>query len=521
MKRGLRFALIVSVLLWGGQAATGRQADDGNKAKKGRSNMTLDLRIKLKRGKVITRESTPIEVTLENLGSAPVEVPDPRVGTDFRYTLRSRTDAKVEYHLSATRAQAERYQEPLQPHTEPGTALAPGTKQSYDQDLADYELPVVGPGTYGLVVGYQGRDGLLESAVADLAITPPHVARMVTAAGMSEERVAVLFVNAADGKHGALYQIENEAGRPGDGVAYPRKEGFSPADVYGLALAVDLDYAEGRRWFAWQQGGNVCAGVGQARYLSHLVEPVAHGLHDAALGPVGWQPTNDDAFFVALGADHNKHATLAVVHVALSSAGSAKAIPIAGPTVPEAWVAQYRPAGSAPQLDLITAEHHGASAKIVRQTIGLVDGKVGAPVTLLERAGKVAALAMPPVGRGPGDEAVDVLFATDPGTGYLSLVRVHYAAGAARPAAWDFFPPKDAGAKHPTAWAIPHALVEPPLVVAHAGDKIYRRRAGGDWSAVVSNVSRVEHLTVEAFRGGRMVAVWVDPGFGVRYQTLP
>lgn len=500
----------------------GQSQGEAGHAKKERSNMkTLDLTIKLKRTKVITGESLPIEVTLENRSPSPIEVPDPVVGSEFLYTVTSHADPAVVYHLSAARAHADRYLEPKRSLGLPGLQLAPGAKQVYSEDLAAYEVTPIGPGAYTLVVGYQGVGGLAECAGVAISIAPPRPARMVTLAGASEERIAVVFAQPSDAKHVTVYQIENEARRPGDGAAYPRKVGVGIAELRGLAVAVDLADNEGRRWLAWEEGGTLGAGVGDGRYVSRLVAPVAHGLHGASLGSVGWQPSNNDALFVALGDGPGGHAALAVITFSVSAPGSAKTIQIAGSAAPDAWAAQYRAANSDAQIELVTAEHTGHTVKVTRQTLALGSGKAVAPATFIEHAGPVAAMAMAPVGRGNGaDGVVDVLFGPDPKTGYLSLLRLPLAGGAAR-SAWDFSAPKNTGGKRPTAWAIPRTPLDPPMVATHVGDKIYVRRVGGDWTVVVDGVPHVEHLALEAFREGHVVAVWSDPDFGIRYHAVP
>ena len=482
---------------------------------------TLDLRIKLKRSKVITGESLPVEVTLENEGGSPVEVPDPTVGSDLQYTVTSRTEPKVVRYLSWALATAERTLDPPPSRQLPGHTLAPGAKELYDEDLAAYQVPVLGPGAYDLTVAHDGPQGHLESAGVAVTIAPPHVVRMTTGAGITEDRVAVLFAHLTDGKQATVYQIENQSGRPGDGVAFPRKELAQASELRGLAVATELEDNAGKRWWAWMDGKEIGAGVGHGRYVSRLATPVAHGLHGASLSPVGWQPSNDEAWFVALGGGAGGHVALVAASFRLSAPGTVKAIPIAGQAVPDAWAAQFQAAGSDPQLELVTAEHVGHTAKVTRQTLALGSGKVVRPATSIERPGPVAAMAMAPVSQGNGaNSVVDLLFGPDPKTGYLSLLRFPLAGGTAR-AAWNFSAPKNTNGKRPTTWAIPRTPLDPPMVVTHVGDKIYVRRVGGDWSVVVDGVPHVEHLAIEAFREGQVVAVWSDPAFGIRYHAIP
>jgi len=482
--------------------------------------MTLDLTIKPKRNKVITGESLPVEVTLENTSDAPVEVPDPLVGDVFRYTFTSKTDPGAVFYLSWALAQSERYQETPRSRGLAGKTLAPGAKEVYEEDLAEYEVPVLKPDAYELTVSYDGPDGLVESAGSAITIVPPHVARLVTLAGSGEQRIAVVFASPMDAKHARIYQIENAAGRPGDGAAYPRRDGVAIAGMGGVAVAIDVGGNPGRRWLGWEQAGSIGAGVGQGRNVWRLAAPIKHGLHDAALGPVGLQLTDDDALFIALGATDGKSALVAATFH-LAAPGVVKTIPIVGPTKPDAWTAQYRGSGGETQIDLVTAEHAGRKVKITLQTIALGSGKVSPPTVLIERRGPLAVMAMAPVGMGDkANGVVDVLFGPDPKTGYVSFFRVPLAGGAPR-GPWDFSAPKNAGGKRPTDWVLPRMPLSTPMAATHVGDKIYVRRAGGEWSVVVEDAAHVEHLSLEAFGEGDVVAVWSDPGFGIRYHAVP
>jgi hypothetical protein len=68
---------------------------------------------------------------------------------------------------------------------------------------------------------------------------------------------------------------------------------------------------------------------------------------------------------------------------------------------------------------------------------------------------------------------------------------------------------------------MPRMPLDPPMVATHVGDKIYVRRGGGEWTVVVDGVPHVEHLSLEAFEEGNVVAVWFDPSFGIRYHAVP
>jgi hypothetical protein len=474
----------------------------------------LALTIKLKRTEFITGESLPIEVRLENQSQSPLEVPDPTIGSEFRYTITSQANAVEVHHLSAARAYAERNMEPQAALDLPGLQLAPGVQQVYHEDLADYQVTPIGPGQYKLMVGYHGRHGLVESTSVAIAIAPPRPTRMVTLAGATEERVAVVFAQPSGYEQIGVYQIENRRCRPGDGAAYPRKGELS--DLRGIAVAVDLADNEGRRWFAWEEEGMVGAGKGYGRYVSRLMPAIAHGLHDPELSPVGWQPSNNAALFVVLGSGASGQSAVAVTTFSLSATGSVITIPVACPKAPKAWATQYQVSSDDVHIELITAAQAAHATLIMRQTLLLGSNKAIAPTMLLERPGVVLALTMAPVGQ-INEAVVDILFGPDPKTGYLSLFRLPLAGGATS-AAWHFSPPR--GEKPATAWAIPRTPLNPPMVAMHAGEKIYLRRAGGEWTVVSDGVPHLDHLAIEAFSEGRVVAVWSDPTFGIRYQCV-
>jgi len=118
----------------------------------------LILTIKLHQARFVIGDSIPIEVTLENSGKSPVEVPDPAVGSEFQFIVTSRKDPRTEYYFSWKRAIIERYplETPAPRHDFPGLQLAPGARQVYHEDLAQFIVNPLPPGEYTLVVEYNG-----------------------------------------------------------------------------------------------------------------------------------------------------------------------------------------------------------------------------------------------------------------------------------------------------------------------------------------------------------------------------
>jgi hypothetical protein len=488
------------------------------KPAKGRSKMTLDLDIHLKRNEFITSESLPVEASLTNQGDSAVAVADPGVASTIDYVLAVQGSPEDARHLSSIRAMAERTMEPPWLPQDSRHTLAPGAKDVYDEDLADYQVPTLGPGNYSLKAMYRDVDDLLVSTDVTISISPPRIARMTTLAASSDPRIAVAFLHQAESKRATIYQVENRSGRPGDGVAYPRLENVDGAGVRGIALASELSSNRGRRWWAWMDSGEVGAGFGGGRYISQLVASVKHSLHEPSLLPVGWQLTDSDAIFIVLGTAASGQGALAVAAFNRTAPSGIRTIPVALSGKLSAWAARYRVVGADAQIDLVTATETAGTAKVVRQVIALGTGKASTPSTLLERGGRVSTVVMAPIAA-PGNDTVDVLFAPNPKTGYLSLVRLPLGGGAPR-AGWEFSPPKSSGGKHPTAWAIPRTPIDPPVVATHIGDKIFVRRGGDSWTTLVEHAGKVEHLSLEAFQTGYVVAIWSDPSYGVRYREV-
>jgi hypothetical protein len=59
-----------------------------------------------------------------------------------------------------------------------------------------------------------------------------------------------------------------------------------------------------------------------------------------------------------------------------------------------------------------------------------------------------------------------------------------------------------------------------PLVLT-PNTLVFGSVAGGSWTTLVEHVAKAEHLSLEAFHTGHVVAIWADPAFGVRYHEVP
>ena len=132
----------------------------------------LNLTIKLEHTQFAIGDSIPIEVTLENLRNGPVQVPDPKIGSEFQFILTSRKDPREEYWFSWKRAINERYplETPAPRPDFPGLQLAPGARQVYHEDLAEYIVNPPSSGEYTLVVEYKEERSNAET----ITIISPH-----------------------------------------------------------------------------------------------------------------------------------------------------------------------------------------------------------------------------------------------------------------------------------------------------------------------------------------------------------
>jgi hypothetical protein len=479
----------------------------------------LDLSVKLARAKLITGESMPVELSLENRGDVALEVPDPGVGSPFLYAVESTLDDEATYQLSAAIAYAERHLEPKPPRRLPGLALAPGASMVYREDVARYLTRPLGPGSYTLMASYQGPSGVTQSVPVEFTIEAPRPARVVTCSDTNRARLSAVFAQPSSGDSLTVYQLEQPAGRPGDGPAYARKHAIPSSALGGLAVTVAVAEGNGGRWIGWLEGDAICAALGDEHYVSRLVSPVAHGLQKAQLAPVGFQ-IGDQALFLALGEEGEGRVVLVAATFGPSAPPTLKRIPIAGAAIPDRWATRYRDIGVDRVIDLIVATPADGMTSIVRQTISLGSETAGWPETLHTDQGRLVAMAMDPVGRGDAsDGAVDLLLTREPANGSLSLVRVGVSAGAVG-SSWNFAGPDNRIPAQSARWALPRVQAEPPTLVAHAGEAIYLRRRRGRWHRLVEGVPEVWHLGVEVLADGRQVLVWGDPLIGLRWRLL-
>ena len=132
----------------------------------------------------------------------------------------------------------------------------------------------------------------------------------------------------------------------------------------------------------------------------------------------------------------------------------------------------------------------------------------------------VAAVGMTPWAQDfPG--SVDVLFGPTGVDGRMTLARLALD-GSATLALWPFLAPPHRDRKRPTAWAIPNATVERPVVLTHLEHQILALRVGDDaaWREVASGFPQAYLLRVLTPDGVAPQALWCDAAQGLVQRAL-
>ncbi len=485
---------------------------------------TLKLSLSIEHSEVLLGGGIPAQAALTNAGSVPVDVPSPDGASELQYRVRAAGGDRPERLLSHEQAYAERTLEPRPESDVPREPLAAGAQMVYAEDVGSYAIPPLEVGEYLLSV----RLGQRESDAVPLTVVQPAVGAVTTVTGSGGE-LGLGFVHHGDGEELAC-QVESRSDRPGDGAAQRRAVG---EHFDGVAVAADLEWCRGVRWFAWLSGGAVAATVAKGIRLYVEVAPVPLGLSQATLSPVGWQPERNEATFVALGLDANGQRALAVVALdARAREGAVKIVPLGGDLLPARWAAQYDPGDGTPSLWLVYVHEPAAAdgadtpatsggVRVEAQRVSLTTGKATPPVVLSERGERLAALAVPPVVP-EGGPRVDLLRGPSGAGRLMRFERLGLARVAAPKPHKLFAAPADERGARPDAWALAPRGEEDPHVLAKLGERLLAGRLGEGpaWRLLVALPADACQLRLET-PTPRPVAIWVEGKLGLRFAELP
>jgi hypothetical protein len=479
----------------------------------------LEMTITLKRTEVLVGESLPLQVILKNPGTAVIEVPNPEGPTEFEFILRDAADGRVVRVLSFRASMDARSPDPLPPLSAVKHPLNPGESLIYERDMSQYAIDPIPVGQYRLSAAYDFGSTRIESQDTPLSIIPERLCALATVLGPSEGRLAVVFGHSEPNGSVAIYQLESDLHHPGYGTAYRRIDLVPPLPVVGVASAIEFDWNPGR-WFAWIQGDAIGAALGRGRKLRARAASIPLGLEMPILQPVGWQPTVDSAYFVALGLDPQKRLTLAAVKFYRTDNSDVKTVQLTGLKMPLHWAARYQGKNGTVQFDIVTGEDVNGKIRIQRQSVLLDKVAAEPPILLVERSEPLAALALYPVAdASPG--IVDVLLGPVGEKGQMTFLRLPIDGGAPV-AEWTFVVPEDPEKKQPSAWAIAPQPVSNPIVLTKIGDRLMVRRADSEseWSILAENASQAEYLRLEAIGNQVAWAIWFDPAMGIQYKRI-
>ena len=513
MRAGLGAALALLFVVAG--VAGGAQSG----AKGGRRPMApLNLSIAPLSSDVVSGERLGVRVVVTNPGPQAAVVAGPKSPSEFEFVLRP-DDGRAPRTLTAVAARLARTIDPPPPLPRATVTLAPGDSATYEDDLAAYATSPLPPGRYALTVALGAGADRNESPAVALTVVPPAVralAAVIDRSGAS--RLVSTFAHATAGGDVVIFQRESRPQLPADGVSHRRATVVAPGPAtVAVAVGVELDRQRGGRWFGWQHGDAIGAGIAENVRIFQRVEPVPVGLGAVALHHVGWQPTINDAVFAALGTAADGRVALAAVSVTGRGAHAIATAPLGIASVPAHWAVRWQRGGASPRFDVVWARRSEGRTRVEHQvaTPGALAPAV--TVTLLDSAEPVVALALDPVD-GPGVADVLVGPAAD---GQLTLLRLPLGGGPPR-GRWTAAAPADRDGRRPTAWALGAPAMGDPIALAGLGASLlsWRVAKGDAWTSLPAGAGPASHLTLAPV-AGRAWAVWAEPESGLRYAPVP
>jgi hypothetical protein len=511
------FCLLGCLLSLTVPAACQKSASSRPQAKKGSSGMpSFQLAITPQQAEVLAGESLKVTAKLTNPGPNAVDAPSPDAPSEFEFVLWSTADNQPRYTLSALRARRSKVRDSAPPLERETVSLKPGAALTYNDDLMDYALSPPLPGRYLLSVFHGKGAERVESPRVPLTLTAPRVAALSAIAGANGRRLALVLAQADAAGKQVVLQREGDTDRPTVGVLYRRVEVSRPTAIDGVAAAVELeDGGDGVRWFAWAQGDAVGGGVAQRNTLLERVGPAALGVKSARLYRAGWQPSQEEASFAALGQDARGQINFALIALTAMGDSKVKTVALAAQTMPAHWGVQAQ--NGVGRFEIVWVETAGGKTRIERQTVTPDIGQASSPTVLSERAEPLAVLALNPLA-GTAASVVDVLLGAAGTTGQMTFLRLPLGGGAPL-GEWKVNVP--AGPQRPSAWALAPMPLANPVVLAKLGDKLLVcRAASGGWQTLAENAAQAEHLRLEVI-SGHVWAIWADPGTGIHYKQVP
>jgi len=473
--------------------------------------LSLDVSAAPARHAVVAGESLMVTTVVRNTGSGPAEVPA-MPALEFVVV----NDDGLELPLSAAglRVAIQRGEPVRQPPPRPRT-LAPGAAAEFHDDLAQFALEKLVPGSYRVMVRLRVGSESFE-ALFSILVQPPQAKHVASA---WEPAGRILAAQDEDGEDGpALLVRSGFSDLPRDGVGVRLLE---KVKIKSLAVAVNVKSADSNAWVALiddagglralRWGPQVALGGAQAPPLD-LGEP--------RLVPQGFRGAQG-VLFAAVGESKGKGAVqLAIVGMKPGGGPAGPAFDKAMKLTPAVPFARAVPGQVLPIFDdagavlhLVWAEQEGPVSRIRRNEIK-VAGTAGTDLLVLERGAPLLALGAPLEQRGAAP-SINALFGPLAKDKPRVLIRARLD-GTGTPSESEL-PALDEAVD---AWGVSDDSAA--YVLAHAGTRLLLFGTGPDhdWRKLADAGPGTSHLRIFQARPGEHWAEWFDPQTGLRHALI-
>jgi hypothetical protein len=393
--------------------------------------------------------------------------------------------------------------------------LRPSDEIQLAEDLADYALKPLTPGTYQVTVLCAQAGGTYRSEPQTLQVTSPRVEALAQTGDPRYGRLALAFTHRAGDGRFTVYERVNESFWPEIGICYPRYTAPAGRRITSVAVAATVVSAEESRLLAWLEEDVLYAAVGWGKTVIMIPSRLTIGLKSSRLVGTGWQLANSDGLFLLLGMENGRAKLGLASFFNKGSQSRMRTFDLAA-ALPEFVQACYIPQQGRSKIQVVWGEFLNGVSRIKTREIpvGLGALRPASIVDVMERPEPLVALAMDPVA-GEGVSVVQALFGPGKGDGTLTYVEIPLRAG--KPKTWSLESPTPT----PDAWAIAGAADGGHAVFVRSGDRLLFNRIGNPagWQVIAENARATNFLGLQNMN--ELWATWVDPRLGLQWRSLP
>lgn len=484
--------------------------------------MTWTVQLSLRAPSLLADAAVPLVVTLRNAGAAAEAVPQVEGSAPLEYTIRPADGEAPPRVVSRVRRQQDELALSVTPpRQDDDLVVAAGEEARFEEDLAWLLGEPLAPGRYTVEATYHAPAGRrFTSRRAPLTITVSRPRALAQALAVGEGRVVIAEWHEEDGGATRL-RLRHSGGRPLGGFAdlATLAAAESPGQV-AVSTHAGRGLLDEWRWLAWTRGADVRVAAALGEGLMYPGGPIASGLAEPSLLPLGYTVRGGGAVFVVAGR-HEARARVRVLSVAPGRDVAPRwtdvrlATPDGAPEATCVWSAD-----GPPELALCWLTRADGVASIVAGRVDAATGEVVAPATTVFTTRRaVLAFAAPPT-VGPGERRSAQVLLAPPREDAARFTRVTFDVVDPSRTATHELPRLPAfAARGVDRWVLPS---EP-----HPGAPVLAVGAGEIWAASDAGWTRIADGDIEpasarlwAFAAGRLLCTWFDRTRGYRWQRL-